>query len=286
VITGSRGGLLRWTVAIGDQSTEPGTGNGGSDFTIYRHNDAGAALGIPLTINRANGRVDIKEGMLVTGTATVTGSIVGTAGTAQIYGQGGNANHATLYLNSAGTSQLFSDGTSYLFASAGGVVKAVGFQALATGSAGIAPFSAVVSVAYIGGGTQWGMTFRPGSDSTTPIAFANAAGSLVGSINTTASATSYNVSSDGRLKEDLQPFDAGKIIDATCVYDFAWKATGERAYGMIAQEAKEVFPQAVTHNANVDTWGIDYSKYVPLLLQEIKALRERVAVLETQNGRA
>ena len=29
-----------------------------------------------------------------------------------------------------------------------------------------------------------------------------------------------------------------------------------------------------------DWWGIDYSKYVPVLLQELKALRARVAQLE------
>ena len=95
-----------------------------------------------------------------------------------------------------------------------------------------------------------------------------------------ASTTAFNVTSDERLKQDLQAFDAGVIIDATNVYDFQWKATGTRAHGVIAQQAIEVYPEAVTHMEDADLWSVDYSKYVPLLLQELKALRARVAALE------
>ena len=69
-------------------------------------------------------------------------------------------------------------------------------------------------------------------------------------------------------------------VDDTNVYDFAWKTTGERSYGIVAQEAYEVYPAAVAHMDEHDTWGIDYSKYVPVILQELKALRARVAELE------
>jgi hypothetical protein len=53
---------------------------------------------------------------------------------------------------------------------------------------------------------------------------------------------------------------------------------------VIAQQAVEVYPLAVTHSQQDgqedDFWGVDYSKYVPVLLQELKALRARVAQLE------
>jgi hypothetical protein len=74
------------------------------------------------------------------------------------------------------------------------------------------------------------------------------------------------------------------MIDALEVYDFAWKSTGNRAHGVVAQELIEVFPEAVTHAEDLDLWGVDYSKFVPLLLQEIKALRKRVAGLERRSG--
>ena len=104
----------------------------------------------------------------------------------------------------------------------------------------------------------------------------------VGSISVSnQNTTAYNTTSDVRLKTDAQSFDAGPILDATTIYNFEWtNAPGVRAYGVMAQEAVEVFPDAVSHDEANDHWGVDYSKYVPLLLNEIKALRARVAQLE------
>jgi hypothetical protein len=65
------------------------------------------------------------------------------------------------------------------------------------------------------------------------------------------------------------------------VYDFAWVDTGKRAYGVVAQEAIEVYPHAVTHTA-AGWWGVDYALYMPLVLQELKMLRERVRQLEAE----
>jgi hypothetical protein len=96
-----------------------------------------------------------------------------------------------------------------------------------------------------------------------------------------ATSTSYNTTSDVRLKTDAKSFDAGPNLDATMVYDFEWTTTpGVRSYGVMAQEAMTVFPDAVHHDTEHDQWGVDYSKYVPLLLQEIKDLRQRVETLE------
>ena len=121
------------------------------------------------------------------------------------------------------------------------------------------------------GASTWNVTLQNG-------------GVIVGNIATSPTNTSYNTTSDGRLKEDLQSFDAGRIIDQTEVYDFRWKEVGERSYGIIAQQAVEVYPQAVNHNEKEDWWGIDYSKYVPVLLQELKAVRARLAELEGKLG--
>jgi hypothetical protein len=121
-----------------------------------------------------------------------------------------------------------------------------------------------------------------------PMFIANSTGTQIGGISYAGAQTgvSFNTSSDAALKEDLKSFDAGNIIDNTNVYDFAWKSTKERAYGVIAQQANEVYPIAVTHTekdekgGREEWWGVDYSKYVPILLQELKALRQRVAELE------
>jgi len=117
------------------------------------------------------------------------------------------------------------------------------------------------------------------------------AGTTGGSIQWTGSATSYVTSSDGRLKPVRENFDPGEIIDATEAIRHNWlHAPEDWSYGVIAQDAHKIFPQAVTVGSeNMDDedfqpWGVDYSKYVPLLLKEVKSLRARVAMLESANG--
>ncbi len=108
--------------------------------------------------------------------------------------------------------------------------------------------------------------------------------STVGSISVTASTTSYNTSSDQRLKENIADADdAGSKIDAIQVRKYDWKADGSHQdYGMIAQELQLVAPEAVSGDADSENMmGVDYSKLVPMLIKEIQSLRNRVAQLET-----
>jgi hypothetical protein len=184
---------------------------------------------------------------------------------------------AAYYFGNSGTRYLTHDGT--LFTLAGGN--------LLIGPGGQIPaVNAPLQIAYTGGATQYGIGFRPSNDTTTSLYFYSAGGANIGSISHTTTTTAYNTASSADLKEDLKSFDAGNIVDQTNVYDFKWKSSGERAYGVIAQQAIDVYPTAVTHSKQDgmedDFWGVDYSKYVPVLLQEIKALRARVAALETK----
>jgi len=141
--------------------------------------------------------------------------------------------------------------------------------------------ASALRIGHLGSSTESGIFIRPAADTTFAIGFDNAAGSNIGNITTTAVAVTFNSTSDARLKEDLKPvLDSGRIVDGTTVYDFAWKSTKERAYGVIAQQAIEVYPAAITHDVARDWWGVDYGRYVPVLLQEIKDLRKRVLELE------
>lgn len=102
----------------------------------------------------------------------------------------------------------------------------------------------------------------------------------VGSISTSGTATSFNTSSDGRRKKNLRDFDSGGFLDALEVWLFDW-ISGGTGYGVIAQDAQKVFPDAITEDES--GWLMaDYSKFVPLLLREVKALRARVAALEAR----
>jgi len=110
------------------------------------------------------------------------------------------------------------------------------------------------------------------------------AGNAEGSISISGSTTSYNTSSDQRLKENIVDApSASDDIDAIQVRSFDWKADGShQKYGMVAQELQTVAPEAVSGDADSeDMMGVDYSKLVPMMLKEIQSLRARIAALES-----
>jgi hypothetical protein len=145
----------------------------------------------------------------------------------------------------------------------------------------VPPWDVAMIVKFTGTTVQFGMGMRPIYDNTTAIGFLRADGQVaVGNIYMTDVAVAYGTASDARLKSDLKPLESGDLIDRIKTYDFAWQ-NGKRGRGVLAQEAAKVVPEACYEQA--DTWFTDYSKFVPLLLAEMKALRARVAELE---GRA
>lgn len=101
--------------------------------------------------------------------------------------------------------------------------------------------------------------------------------------------TRYNTTSDGRLKTGVRDADYhGDLIDRIQIREYDW-LTGEHGFGVVAQELAEVVPQAVSRGDSGETisrtWGVDYSKLVPLLVQEVQSLRRRVTNLRNQHGR-
>ena len=149
-----------------------------------------------------------------------------------------------------------------------------------------------------------------GTGSSNVVQFTNGFGQ-VGTITLSGSSTSYNTSSDHRLKENvvemtdattrlkqLQPKRFNFIADADTTVD-----------GFLAHEVQSVVPEAITGTHNeVQVWqdgeelpdgvsvgdnkldedgntipvyqGIDQSKLVPLLVKTIQELEARIAALE------
>jgi hypothetical protein len=110
-------------------------------------------------------------------------------------------------------------------------------------------------------------------------------------------ATAFNVVSDKRLKTDIKPiaaFESARIIDGLNPVTHGWIPGQQagRSYNLLAQEAYSVFPQAVMKgddNASLrpgdkdfHQWFVDYTKFTPVLIAEIRFLRERVATLEAR----
>ena len=100
----------------------------------------------------------------------------------------------------------------------------------------------------------------------------------------------YNTTSDYRAKDIIGPVtDAGVTIDALKVYNGKMKGAAVERPMLIAHEAQEVTPYAVTGEKDaVDEDGkpkyqqMDVSSLVPLLIAELQSLRARVAQLEAK----
>jgi hypothetical protein len=115
-------------------------------------------------------------------------------------------------------------------------------------------------------------------------------GSVVGSIGVTASGTSFNTSSDYRLKENVEyTFDATTELKKLKPCKFNFIGTSETIEGFVAHELSEVVPLAVTgtkdavdDNGDAIYQGIDQSKLVPLLVKTIQELEARITALESE----
>jgi hypothetical protein len=116
------------------------------------------------------------------------------------------------------------------------------------------------------------------------LSFFNANNTAIGSV-TTSNGTSgstvlYNVTSDQRLKENIQDADsASSLIDALQVRKFDWKSdSSHQRYGFVAQELVTVAPEAVHQPTDTEEMmAVDYSKLVPMLVKEIQSLRQRLS---------
>ena len=108
--------------------------------------------------------------------------------------------------------------------------------------------------------------------------------SVIGSITQNGtSQVSFNISSDYRLKEDLQDFAGLDMVSKIPVYYFKWKTDESRSYGVMAHELQEVLPDAVVGKKDAEEMqGVDYSKIVPLLVKSIQELETRIKELENK----
>ena len=156
---------------------------------------------------------------------------------------------------------------------------------------------------------------REGTSNQSHIVFINNAAvtaTTVGTIRTSGSATSYNTSSDYRLKTDAQPMTGATArLKALKPVNFEWISDGTRVDGFLAHEAQAVVPECVSGEKDAmqedeyevtpavldeegntveeavmgtrsvpDYQGIDQSKLVPLLVATIQELEARITQLE------
>jgi len=142
-----------------------------------------------------------------------------------------------------------------------------------------------------------GLNFKKTSGSGINIGFLDHNSNFIGSIQSTDSATSYNTSSDYRLKENAVAISDGITrLKTLKPYKFNWivDETNTLVDGFFAHEVSDAVPEAVTGTKDQvatdsdigHTKGdpiyqqIDQSKLVPLLVAAVQELITKVETLE------
>jgi len=140
----------------------------------------------------------------------------------------------------------------------------------------------------------WGMAIRDIAANTQAILFQNSSGTSVGSITVGASTTSYNTSSDYRLKDitgAVTGSEAKDFIMALQPKQGTWKVDGSKFVGFLAHEFQEVSPSSVTGKKDaVDKDGKPIyqgmqaasSEVMANLIALVQELTARLEVLENK----
>jgi len=93
-------------------------------------------------------------------------------------------------------------------------------------------------------------------------------------------ATQFNTTSDYRIKENPIPLThqsaSNYTIDYLTPYQYQNKLSNQLNIGLIAHEVQEYFPFLVSGNKDDPAYqSVNYIGFIPLLIHEIKLLKER-----------
>jgi hypothetical protein len=201
-----------------------------------------------------------------------------------------NSQYNFLGQNSSGYSTFIVEGTGEIY-SGPNVTSAsfTGAQAKFVNDADWALEAYLNTSSVVGAGA---LAVRVNNTGNSLVEFFSNSSSPIGSISTSGSATSYNTSSDYRLKENIGALAGGvSAIKALNPVSYTWKNNPSlgAVSGFIAHEVQAVVPQAVTGekdavkaDGSILAQGIDHSMLVPILTAAIKELVARIEILEAK----
>jgi hypothetical protein len=132
------------------------------------------------------------------------------------------------------------------------------------------------------GGASWDLGRN--SNSGVHISFYTDNGSArvsAGNISSNGTTTAYNTSSDARLKDVTGEARGLEVINELNPVAYNWKADGKADEGLIAQEVKELVPNAVS-GSEEDMYQMDYSKLVVHLVKGMKEQQELITTLQAE----
>jgi cytoskeletal protein CcmA (bactofilin family) len=98
-------------------------------------------------------------------------------------------------------------------------------------------------------------------------------------------ASSFNTTSDYRIKENIQPLNLNFTVDLLNPVSYYNKMKNAPDIGFIAHEVQEYFPELVTGERDgQQTQSINYNGLIPILVKELQELKKRCSLLETRNA--
>ena len=98
-----------------------------------------------------------------------------------------------------------------------------------------------------------------------------------------ATASSFNSSSDYRIKENIQNLDDEFNIDKLRPVTYKNKNTEKQDIGFIAHEVQEEFPYLVSGEKDGEEMqSLNYIGLIGVLVKEIQELKKRVSILENK----
>lgn len=85
----------------------------------------------------------------------------------------------------------------------------------------------------------------------------------------------YETDSDERLKKDIKPIQNALVkLGQLSGYSYTMRASGEKRFGVIAQEVEKVFPEIV-HKMDSKYIGVDYIGLIGPLVSAVNELRQQ-----------
>lgn len=292
----SKASTAKWGLISGYAGTDKFsiysyTGTPGNHLTIQPDGSVGVGTAnpsVPLHVKRDQTATTelLVDNTGTAGASTVAAVSVGEAGigygTMRRYRDGsgvvevGNLQNAALHLLTANTRQL---------------------TILGNGNVGIGTTSPGVNrlnVAFSGlGAVTAGIALNDTSASGSGVVFARfqANGTTIGSVTqSTASSVAYNTTSDRRLKKDIAPTQRG-LADLMKIevddFQFTSDPENNRVQGFIAQQLREVYPEAVTaggEDAQTRPWAVDYGRITPLLVKSMQDMKAANDNLRAENA--
>lgn len=138
-------------------------------------------------------------------------------------------------------------------------------------------------------GTEWCSIFKTSTAGANQmIGFYSSADVKQGGISFGAGSTTFNTSSDYRLKKNITPLEKSlEIVNKLKPCNFTWLESSINDFGFIAHEIQEFLPQLVQgekdeidKQGNINPQSVDYGKLTPVLVSAIQELSSRLKKLE------